>query len=44
MVILRVSFGYNPSGSVSVIKVGQVTFIIMGQVTLYFPAAFNIRK
>ena len=33
----RVNFYYNLSGAVSVIKVGQVIFIIVGQVTLYFP-------
>ena len=35
--LYRVNFYYNLSGSVSVIKVGQVIFIIVGQVTLYFP-------
>ena len=39
-----VCFGYNPSGSVSVIKVGQVTFIIVGQVTLYFPFSREMGK
>ena len=34
---LKCNFYYNLSGSVSVIKVGQVTFTIVGQVTLYFP-------
>ena len=37
--LYRVNFYYNLSGSVSVIKVGQVIFIIVGQVTLYFPRA-----
>uniref|UniRef100_UPI002A82A68E hypothetical protein n=1 Tax=Bacteroides nordii TaxID=291645 RepID=UPI002A82A68E len=32
-----VNFYYNYNGSVLVIKVGQRTFIIVGQVTLYFP-------
>uniref|UniRef100_UPI003566CB5B hypothetical protein n=1 Tax=Bacteroides finegoldii TaxID=338188 RepID=UPI003566CB5B len=32
------------SGSVSVIKVGQVTFTIVGQVTLYFPASGAISR
>ena len=32
-----VNFYYNLNGSVSVIKVGQMDFIIVGQRALYFP-------